>query len=166
MNFLNKTSRTILFTTAALLCAVQTTPAALPAFQFPDLDGKPHTQTEFTGKYVLIDLWATWCTTCRNVVENVKEIRKLPEAKDLTVIGISIDKGSPDKVKSFTKKMKMDWLILHDPKNTLSVPLAYESVPAVYFFSPSGELLGSMIGYDSAKEATLMALVKKTLGKK
>ncbi len=166
MNLLKWTSRTLAMTSLAVLCGLQVSNAALPPFAFPDLDGKNHSQVEFEGKYVLLDVWATWCTTCRNVVENVKALRKLPEAKDLAVVGISIDKGSPDKVKTFAKKMSIDWLLLLDPKNTMAPVLKYENVPAVFFYSPKGELLGSMVGYDPAKEAELMALVKKTLSGK
>lgn len=62
-----------------------------PDFRAEDVEGKVHTLADFRGKYVYIDLWATWCKPCREELPYMKELEKKFEGKNLTILGLSID---------------------------------------------------------------------------
>lgn len=62
-----------------------------PDFEAADLAGETHTLADFKGKYVYIDLWATWCAPCRKELPFLKELAGKMEGKNIVFLGLSID---------------------------------------------------------------------------
>ena len=136
-------------------------PESLPGFKLPDLAGKQHASTEFAGKPVLIDFWATWCATCKETVPQLVEIQKKYAAKGLAVVGISVDKGEAAKVERGAKKLGITYQVLHDPESTLAAHFGYNGIPSLYLFAADGKLLLSLQGYDPAQEKKLLEALDK-----
>ena len=63
-----------------------------PDFSAPDIGGKKWSLRDFRGKYVYIDVWATWCGPCRQELPYMKELESEFEGKDIVFLGLSIDK--------------------------------------------------------------------------
>jgi thiol-disulfide isomerase/thioredoxin len=151
-----------IFRSLLLLAALtQAAPATLPSFSLPDTEGKVHQSSEFSGKPVLIDFWATWCATCKESTPEVAKLHKKYAAKGLQVVSISIDKGSASKVLKGAKKFGIDWQVLHDPTSSLSVPFGFEGIPALYLFDAKGKLVTAINGLDAKQEAALDAALSK-----
>jgi len=136
-------------------------PESLPAFKLPDLAAKQHASTEFAGKPVLIDFWATWCATCKETVPQLVEIQKKYAAKGLAVVGISVDKGEASKVERGAKKLGISYQILHDPESTMASHFGYNGIPSLYLFGADGKLLIALQGYDPAQEKKLVEALDK-----
>ncbi len=64
---------------------------ASPIFTFPDINGKNISLNSLKGKYVYIDVWATWCGPCKVQIPYLKDIEKTYEDKNIAFIGLSID---------------------------------------------------------------------------
>ena len=62
-----------------------------PDFVFKDVHGKEHFLREFKGKYMFIDVWASWCYPCRKEYPHLKELVKLFEGKNIEFVGVSCD---------------------------------------------------------------------------
>lgn len=62
-----------------------------PNFELPTPEGKKVQLSDFKGKYVLIDFWASWCPDCRRISPNVEAIAKEYQGKDLAVVAVSFD---------------------------------------------------------------------------
>ena len=60
-------------------------------FTFPDVEGKPVSLSDYRGKVVLVDIWATWCSPCRAELPHLKKLEEEMENTDLVVIGVSVD---------------------------------------------------------------------------
>lgn len=136
-------------------------PPTLPTFSLPDVAGKAHASSEFAGKPVLVDFWATWCATCKESVPEIAKLKAKYEAKGLQVVSISVDKGAVAKVEKGAKKLGITWLVLHDPESTLSSTFGYTGVPALYLFDAQGKLVSTIAGFDPAQEAALDAALSK-----
>lgn len=63
-----------------------------PDFKGVDIDGKQMSLRDFRGKYVFIDMWATWCGPCQKELPFLKELEKKYEGRNITFVGLSIDK--------------------------------------------------------------------------
>jgi thiol-disulfide isomerase/thioredoxin len=63
-----------------------------PKFNFPDVNGKLVSLDDLKGKYVYVDVWATWCAPCKKEIPFLKELNSQYEGKDLEIVSLSIDK--------------------------------------------------------------------------
>ena len=86
---------------AALTMA--TAPVKLPDLAFEDADCKPKKLSDWRGKTVLVNLWATWCVPCRKEMPALDSLQTKLGGKDFEVVAINIDTRDPEKPKNFLK---------------------------------------------------------------
>jgi thiol-disulfide isomerase/thioredoxin len=86
---------------AALTMA--TTPLRLPDLTFEDAEGKPKKLSDWRGKTLLVNLWATWCVPCRKEMPALDALQARLGGKDFEVVAINIDTRDPDKPRNFLK---------------------------------------------------------------
>ncbi|MBR0691724.1 thiol:disulfide interchange protein TlpA [Bradyrhizobium lablabi] len=90
---------------AALTMA--TKPLQLPDLAFEDGDGKPRKLSDWRGKTVLVNLWATWCVPCRKEMPALDSLQTKLGGKDFEVVAINIDTRDPDKPRNFLKEANL-----------------------------------------------------------
>ncbi|MCA6124853.1 TlpA family protein disulfide reductase [Bradyrhizobium sp. WSM 1704] len=90
---------------AALTMA--TTPLRLPDLAFEDASGQPKKLSDFRGKTLLVNLWATWCVPCRKEMPALDSLQTKLGGKDFEVVAINIDTRDPDKPKNFLKEANL-----------------------------------------------------------
>jgi thiol-disulfide isomerase/thioredoxin len=93
---------------AALTMA--TTPFRLPDLAFEDAEGKPRKLSEWRGKTVLVNLWATWCVPCRKEMPALDSLQAKLGGKDFEVVAVNIDTRDPDKPRNFLKEANLTQL--------------------------------------------------------
>ncbi|EKS41013.1 thiol:disulfide interchange protein TlpA [Afipia broomeae] len=100
---------------AALTMA--TAPLHLPDLAFEDSEGKTRKLSEWRGRTVLINLWATWCVPCRKEMPALDKLQETLGGKDFEVVAINIDTRDPEKPKNFLKEGNLTKLAyFHDQK--------------------------------------------------
>ena len=152
---------------AALTMA--TTPLRLPDLTFEDANGQPKKLSDWRGKTVLVNLWATWCVPCRKEMPALDSLQTKLGGKDFEVVAINIDTRDPDKPKNFLKEAnltKLDYFsdqkakVFQDLKNigkALGMPtsvlvdgkgceIANIAGPAEWASDDAIKLIGALIG--------------------
>ena len=129
-------------------------PQTLPAINLNGMDGKKVSSAEWAGKVVVIDFWATWCMACREAFPELTDL-KAKYGDKAVIVGVSTDKGAPDKVQKFAGKNKLNYLILHDPDDTQSKVFGFESVPSLYVYGTDGKLLVALKGLEADNKKKL-----------
>jgi len=82
-------------------------------FRFKDLNGRSVTLSDYKGKVVLLDFWATWCPPCRKEIPGLIELYNTYKSRGLVVIGVSMDDTDDiSDVKHFAAQYKMNYPIL------------------------------------------------------
>jgi thiol-disulfide isomerase/thioredoxin len=82
-------------------------PLRLPDLAFEDADGKPKKLSDWRGRTVLVNLWATWCVPCRREMPALESLETKLGGKDFEVVAINIDTRDPDKPKNFLKEANL-----------------------------------------------------------
>ena len=115
-------------------------------FKLQDLDGKTVKLSEFKGKPVLIDFWATWCPPCRASIPEIEKLHKLYSGKGLVVLGISLDQGGWDSVKEFVTESGITYKVL---KGTEDVASKYQvrTIPMLVIVDKEGKVYKRYLGF-------------------
>jgi thiol-disulfide isomerase/thioredoxin len=100
---------------AALTMA--TNPLKLPDLAFEDADGKPRKLSDWRGRTVLVNLWATWCVPCRKEMPALNTLQTKLGGPEFEVVAVNIDTRDPEKPKNFLKDANLTRLgYFADPK--------------------------------------------------
>jgi thiol-disulfide isomerase/thioredoxin len=133
--------------------------AKFPAFDEKDLEGKPLVLTNYLGKVVLLDFWATWCVPCLMELPQVQKTYEKHHSKDFEIIGVSLD-GDREKLETFLKQKKMSWPQYNDGKmwdNKLAAKYAIQAVPATFLLDREGTIIGKSLRGDELEAAVALA---------
>lgn len=84
-----------------------------PAFTLPDIDGNMVSLSDFRGKYVYIDFWATWCGPCKIEIPYLEKMTEEYKDKNLEIISISVDRDKQAWIDMVTEDQPQ-WIQLHD----------------------------------------------------
>lgn len=126
-------------------------PAIASDFKLHDLSGKTITLSDFKGKAVLLDFWATWCPACRASIPSIERLHKNYSGKGLVVLGISTDQGGWDSVKSFATEYGITYTIL---KGSDAVFSSYQvrSIPMAVLVNKEGRIVKRYLGFGGEDE--------------
>jgi peroxiredoxin len=120
-------------------------------FTQQDPDGKPVKLTDFKGKYVLIDFWASWCGPCRRENPNLVKAYNKYKEQNFTVLGVSLDRK--DGRMAWRKAIYDDnltWTQVSDLQyfdNEVAVMYGIRSIPSNVLIDPSGKIVAkNLIG--------------------
>lgn len=92
------------------ICSADAKTANL-AFTLKDIQGRPVNLSDYRGKVVLLDFWATWCPPCRKEIPGFIELYDRYRSRGFVVVGVSMDESTSD-IKRFAKRFKMNYPIL------------------------------------------------------
>ncbi len=100
---------------AALTMA--TAPLRLPDLAFEDAEGRPKKLSDWRGRMVLVNLWATWCVPCRKEMPALENLQTRLGGPNFEVVAVNIDTRDPEKPKNFVKEVNLTRLgYFSDPK--------------------------------------------------
>jgi len=131
-----------------------------------DPDGKPVKLSDFKGKYVLVDFWASWCGPCRRENPNVVKAYNTYKDKNFTVLGVSLDR--PNGKEAWVKAIKDDgltWTHVSDLQyfdNAASKLYGVQAIPFNFLLDPTGKIVARNLREDAlqAKLAELLGAGK------
>ena len=108
-----------------------------------DTTGSPVSLSSFRGKYVLVDFWASWCKPCRMENPNVVEAYRKYQAKNFTVLGVSLDRARDPWLQAI-KDDRLTWTHVSDLKfwnNEAAAKYRISSIPQNFLVGPDGKII-------------------------
>ena len=116
-------------------------------FSGPSLDGEEIAISDFKGKVLLVDYWATWCGPCLREMPNVVEAWRKHKDDGLAILGVSLDRANAvDKIRSTMTKYGMDWPQIYDGGGWQTKPArvnGVRSIPATFLLDREGNVVAT-----------------------
>ena len=134
-------------------------------FSLKGIDGKEYKLSNFKGKVVVLDFWATWCPSCRESLLFFEDLHKKYKDNGLVVVGISVD-ISEGAVKKFVESKGLTYLILLDKENLVSDLYNVFSIPTTLIIDQKGNIVARKVGFSKAHAQYYEETVRKLLGEK
>lgn len=122
-----------------------------PDFTLQDLQGKQVKLSDFRGKAVLLNFWATFCGPCKVEMPWLVELQKQYGPQGLEIVGVALDDSGKDTIQKFATQMGVNYTILQGQD---AVGDAYGAVglPATYYIDRNGKIIDSALGLVSRSE--------------
>lgn len=126
---------------------VRQKPQDLPEFEFQDATGASKSMKDWSGKVVLLNLWATWCGPCRKEMPWLDNLKKELGGDDFDMVTISVDRGGIEKPRKFFEDIGLKHLVLyHDKTGRLAGKLRAFGMPTTLLINAEGKEIGRLVG--------------------
>lgn len=117
-----------------------------PDFTFPDLNDSERKLSDYRGKVVFINIWATWCPPCIYEMPSMQRLYDQLKGEDFEILAISIDALGKQVVEPFIQKYHLTFPILLDPTGKIKKLYATTGVPESFIVDKNGILVLKVIG--------------------
>jgi peroxiredoxin len=119
------------------------------------------------GPVTLVNVWATWCTACREEMADLESLHRDFASQGLRVLAVSVDQGDGARVRRFASRERLTMPIAHDPTGLVQELYQVMAVPETYLVGGDGRLLWRQAGGlhgapDAARDAVARALEPAT----
>jgi thiol-disulfide isomerase/thioredoxin len=118
-----------------------------PGFALLDIAGKSVNFSQYDGKVVLVDFWATWCPPCRRSIPDLSELHGKYSNRGFEVVGISLDQASAEKVAQFAEQMKIPYTVVMGNMQVAADWNIGSAIPIAFLVDRKGEIVDRLIGY-------------------
>jgi peroxiredoxin len=123
-----------------------------PDFALKDADGRTVRLSDYKGKVVLLDFWATWCGPCRMEIPWFIEMQRQNRDRGFEVLGVSMDDNGWEDVKPFLAEMGVNYRIVIGNDRTAAIYGGVESLPTTFLIDREGRIAVVHVGLASRKD--------------
>jgi peroxiredoxin len=118
-----------------------------PDFSLPDLEGKTRRLSDYRGKVVFLNFWATWCKPCKEEMPSMQILWENFKSEDFVILAVSMDRVTTKKdIPPFVENMKLTFPILTDSWGQTDKRYKLMGVPETYIIDQDGILRDKVIG--------------------
>lgn len=149
---------------AAQLLALHEAPVPVPTFTFVDADGATRSLADYRGKFVLLNIWATWCVPCRTEMPTLDRLQGLLGGADFQVLAVSIDRGGTEVVQKFFAETGVKNLTTNvDVSSQAAFALGVLGLPATLLLDRNGMEIGRLVGPAEWDAPEMLAQLKSVI---
>ncbi len=135
----------------------------LPAFQYPDLDGRQRLSTEWREQVLVLNFWATWCPPCRKETPMFVDLQTQYQADQVQFVGIAVD--DPEQVRAFADTYSINYPVLLGDLTAMTLARElgnrFEALPYTLVAAPGGSIVFRQQG--EVHRATLEPVLQQIL---
>jgi len=135
-----------------------------PDFTLTSTEGKPIKLSDYRGKVVVLDFWATWCPPCKAEIPDFIKLYSKYKGDGFQMLGVSLDQGGLNDVVPFIKDHGINYPIVLGTEEVVSAYGGIRGIPTTFVIDKKGNVRDSFMGYRPA--SVFEDLVKQLLAEK
>jgi peroxiredoxin len=120
--------------------------SVLPEYRATTLSGHSLVLGGRGDSLTLVNVWATWCTSCREEMQDLAAIHRDYASRGLRVVAVSVDAGSETLVRRFVQRESLTFPVVHDQAGTIQQQYHVVGVPTSYLVASDGRVLWQQVG--------------------
>jgi cytochrome c biogenesis protein CcmG, thiol:disulfide interchange protein DsbE len=121
-------------------------PTAATDFTVPQLNSQQLRLSDFKGRVVFLNFWATWCVPCREEMPSMERLYRRYGDRGLTILAVSVDMGGPATVAAFVKMLRLTYTIGLDPRMEVAEQYRVRALPSSFLVDRQGNVAGIAVG--------------------
>jgi peroxiredoxin len=125
---------------------------AAPDFALKDAEGKLVHLSDYHGKVVLLDFWATWCGPCKIEIPWFMDFQRQNQEKGLVVLGVSMDDEGWEIVKPYLASMKVNYRVVIGNDHTAQLYGGVDALPTTFLIDRDGKIAAVHVGLVDRKD--------------
>ncbi len=137
------------------------TGSVAPSYTAAALDGSAVSFGGASSSLTLVNVWATWCRSCKEEFAELERMRAEHEPRGLRVIAVSVDQGGSEKVTKFVAAQGSRFPVVHDRDARVSAQYGVSGLPSTYLIGRDGRVLWSLTGSFLEDSAAMYAAIRK-----
>ena len=114
-------------------------------FLLEDMDGRGVRISDFRGKILFLNFWATWCPPCKREMPSMEKLHQRLKNKDFVMIAIDLQEPA-SRVKKFFQDYKLTFISLLDSTGEVGRQFGVRSIPTTFILDKTGRVIGAAIG--------------------
>ena len=138
--------------------------APAPGFNAPTFDNKPVQLSDYRGKVVFVDFWASWCSPCRQSLPMYSKLSGEFPASDFAVVAINVDENAED-ARKFLAEHPVKYTTVQNPDGDIPKAFGINGMPSSYLIDRDGMIRDRHVGFDPKDINTLRGEITKLIGK-
>lgn len=137
--------------------------APAPAFHLSDLSGKDASLSEYRGKVLLLDFWATWCESCLDELPAIKAVHERFRGRPFAILAASVDEAGPEQVSEYAERHRMPYRVAMADAATARSYGVY-GLPSKYLIDKDGLVYRRYVGEvePSVLESDIRTLLERS----
>ncbi len=128
----------------AMLGSMACADTGVVELQLPDLEGKQRSLSEFRGRWLVVNYWATWCPPCREELPELEVFHSNRE--DAMVVGVNKENISTERLRAFVEEQFLSYPILREPSSSRSALGRVSGLPTTFIIDPEGRAIARKSG--------------------
>ncbi|HET6608828.1 MAG TPA: TlpA disulfide reductase family protein [Rhodopila sp.] len=137
-------------------------PKDVPDVAFTGADGSEHHLTDFKGRGMVVNLWATWCVPCIEEMPSLAALSKALAPADIAVLPLSSDRGGASVVSAWFSEHEITGLpVLIDPKGALAHAFGVRGIPTTFIVNTANQQVAKLEGAADWSTQEAQAMIRK-----